>query len=122
MSDTSQSGWQPPTQSAGVTDVVTQLQGIVRQLTALVKAINGRVTSGTFTLAAAASTTITQPAVQALSTITLNPTNAAAGTLQGSAKALYYTIIPGTSFTVHTASGGNAAGTETFSYTIQTPT
>lgn len=126
MSDSYNSGnqsWQPPTQSAGVTDVVTQLQAIVRQLSALVNAITGRVISGTFTLTATASTTITQPGVQSLSTIQLIPTNAAAGTLQGSAKALYVSAkVAGTSFTVSTASGGNAAGTETFSYTIYTPT
>ena len=108
--------------SMGVSDVVIQLQGIVSQLTALVKAFKGRPTYGTFTLAAAASTTITQPAVQSNSEISLSPTNAAAATLQGSAKALYYTITAGTSFTVLTASGGNAAGTETFSYIINTPT
>ena len=124
MSDTYGNGatWQPPTQSAGATDIVTQLQGIVRQLTQLNKSFSGRVTSGTFTLTAAATTTITQPAVQALSTIALNPTNASAATLQGSAKALYYTIVAGTSFTVHTANAVAAAGTETFSYTINTPT
>ena len=117
------SSWQPPTQSAGVTDVVTQLQGIVQQLTQLVKAIKGRVISGTFTMPAAATLTITQPAVQSLSTITLVPTNASAGTLMGSAKALYISAkVAGTSFTVATANATNAAGTETFSYTINTPT
>ena len=121
---TAPNSWQPSGQQsgAGVSDVVTQLQGIVRQLSALVAAINGRVTYGTFTLAAAATTTIVQPAVKANSSINLTPTNAAAATLQGSAKALYYTIVAGTSFTLHTASGANAAGTETFQYTINTPT
>lgn len=112
-----------PNQTAGVTDVVTQLQAIVRQLTALNQSFAGRVVSGTFTMGAAATLVIPQPAVQSLSTITLIPTNASAGTLQGSAKALYISAkTPGTSFTVSTANATNAAGTETFSYTINTPT
>lgn len=112
-----------PNQTAGVTDVVTQLQAIVRQLTALVQAITGRVVSGTFTMTATSSLTITQPAVQSLSNIQLTATNAAAGTLQGSNKSLYVSAkVAGTSFTVTTASGVAAAGTETFSYTINTPT
>lgn len=116
--------WQQiPSQSAGVTDVVTQLQGIVRQLTQLVKVFNGREVFGTITFTSAVnSLTIIQPAVKANSIITLAPTNASAATLMGSAKALYYTIIAGTSFTVLTANGTNTAGTETFSYIINTPT
>jgi hypothetical protein len=105
-----------------VTDVVTQLQGIISQLRSLVVAISGRVASGSFTMPAAASLTIVQPGIKANSVIILTPTNAAAATLQGSAKALYYTVIAGTSFTVLTASAANAAGTETFSYLITTPT
>lgn len=108
--------------TAGATDVVIQLQGIVRQLTAWVQAFNGRLVTGTFTLSAAATTTVAQTAATATSVIQLTPTNAAAATLMGSVKSLYYTITPGTSFTVHTANGAAAAGTETFSYLIQTPT
>ena len=124
MSDTWQAGnYGNQNQSAGVTDVVTQLQGIVRQLTALVQAINGRTAFGTFTMPAAASLTINNTAVKGNSTIQLTPTNAAAGTLMGSAKALYVSSISaGTSFTLSTANAANAAGTETFTYTIETPT
>lgn len=112
----------PLPQTAGVTDVVTQLQGIVRQLGAWVMAFKGRAVFGTFTLAAAATTTVTEPSVQSNSFINLTPLNAAAGTLEGSAKALYISaIVAGASFTVATASGGNAAGTEKFSYSVETP-
>ena len=116
-------GWQPPGQgTSGVTDAVTQLQNIARQLGQWVTAFNGRNTFGSFTLAAAATTVVPQPAVQATSIITLTPTNAAAATLAGSAKALYISAkSPGVSFTVATASGGNAAGTETMSYVVNTP-
>lgn len=115
--------WQPPSQSAGATDIVTQLQNIVAKLNGVITALSGRVISGTFTMPVANTSTIAQPAVQSLSTITLIPTNASAGTLMGSAKALYISAkTPGTSFAVSTANATNAAGTETFSYTINTPT
>jgi hypothetical protein len=128
MSDTSFGNPQPwqagASTNAGPQDVVTQLKGIVQQLTALVAAITGRVTFGTFAFTSTVATlTVTQPGVKANSVITITPTDASAGTLQGSAKALYVSaIVPGTSFTVATASGGNAAGTESFAYTIMTPT
>lgn len=108
--------WQGQSPSAGPQDVVIQLQGIVQQLSNLVAAIKGRVTFGTFKLSAGTSTTITQPAVQSNSTIDLNPTNAAAAALNTYISA----IVAGTSFTV--TSTTPAAGTETFTYTVNTPT
>lgn len=79
-------------------------------------------TTGTFTLAAAPSTVVAQPAVKATSVIMLTPTNAAAGTLMGSAKALYVSAIaPGIGFTVATANATNATGGETMSYAIFNP-
>lgn len=118
-----QYGGQPLNQgSAGSTDIVTQLQAIVRQLGAWVLAFNGRVTFGSFTLAAAATTVVPQPAVQATSIITLTALNPTAGTLVGSARSPYIlTIIPGTSFTVATANAVAAVGNESFAYTINTP-
>ena len=108
--------------SAGGTDIVTQLQNIARQLGLWVAAFKGRSTFGTFTMAASANTTVLQPAVQSLSKISLTPTNAPAGTLVGSAKSPYISAIsPGISFTVTTASGAAAVGTETFQYLISTP-
>lgn len=108
--------------TAGVTDAVTQLQGIVRQLSNWVMAFTGRTIYGTFTLAAAATTVVTEPATKSNSFIQLTPTNASAGTLAGSAQALYVSAkTAGASFTVATAAGTNAAGTETFSYSLSTP-
>lgn len=107
-----------------VDDAVTQLKGIVANLSNLVTAFkNGfpRIT-GSFTMTAAATATITQPNIAANSIVTLMPTNAAAGTLMGSAKALYISsLAAGASFTVATASGAAAAGTETFNYTVVNP-
>jgi hypothetical protein len=110
----------PPAQgSSSSTDIVTQLSGIVRQLSNWIQAFNGRITQGNFTLSVAASITVAQPAVAANSFIQWSPTNASAGTLEGSAKKLYLSAkSPGVSFTLSTASGGNAVGTETFDYQI----
>ncbi len=142
--------------SAGNTDIVTQLQGIIRQITAgnaalktdITGAIDAETTAleaqttavvaqlaalvaavlavfptavftGSFTLGAAATTTVNNGHVTASSIIIPFPTNAAAGTLMGSAKSLYISArVVGVSFTVATASAGAAAGTETFSYII----
>lgn len=125
-------GWQPPgvgstpQQTAGVTDVVTQLQGIVSQLSNLVKSTNNlvnavtdRAVGGTFTATAATSTVVAQPVVQSQSTITITPTNAAASTLI-QAHGYFITKSVGVGFTI--TFGAAAAGTETFSYLVNTPT
>jgi hypothetical protein len=109
---------QQGTASSG--DVVTALQGMTRLLSSLVKVFQGSYVTGTFTLAAAASTTVTQPEVKSSASISFTPTNASAALLEGSNKALYISAVtPGASFTVTTSSGGAAAGTETFSYLIK---
>lgn len=77
-------------------------------------------TTGTFTMSAASSKVVTDANVSTTSFIVLMPTNAAAGTLQGSNKSLYITPAAG-SFTVATAAGTAAAGTETFSYAVFNP-
>lgn len=80
-------------------------------------------TVGTFTLGAAASTTVNSSYVKSNSIIVPFPTNAAAGTLQGSAKSLYVSArTAGTSFVVTTASGAAAGGTETFFWLLVNPT
>lgn len=76
-------------------------------------------TVGTFTMAAAATMVIPQTATQSTSNITLTALNAAAATLMGSNKSLYIsTRTQGASFTVATASGAAAAGTEQFQYEL----
>lgn len=72
---------------------------------------------GTFTLSAAATTVVPQTATQSTSNISLTALNAAAATLMGSAKSLYISArTQGASFTVATASGAAAAGTEQFQF------
>jgi hypothetical protein len=76
-------------------------------------------TVGIFTLAAAATTTVPQTATESTSSISLTALNASAASLMGSAKALYISArTQGASFTVATASGAAAAGTEQFSYEL----
>lgn len=100
------------------------VQAILTGNTALVAAIHHAfpTITGSFTLTAAATLVVPQPAILANSVVQLIPTNAAAGTLQGSVKSLYISAIaPGVSFTVATASATNATGGETFSYYIVLP-
>lgn len=77
--------------------------------------------ASTFILGAAATTTVNDSRVTTTSVIKWVPTNAAAATLEGSAKALFISArTANTSFDVTTASGV-AAGNETFTYTIEEP-
>lgn len=79
-------------------------------------------TTGTFTLAAAATTTVTQPNMKSTSIVVMTATNASAATLMGSAKALYVSSkTPGSGFVVSTANAVAAAGTETFDYALFSP-
>lgn len=75
--------------------------------------------SGTFVFGAVASRVVTDTNVKANSVIILQDTNAAAATLQQGANRIYPSAISsGVSFTVATASGSSAAGSENFSYLI----
>jgi len=108
----------------GIGDLVQVAQGISQTLGKINQQLQAlsRLSTGTFTMAAAATKVIADTSVTANSVITLTPTNAAAGTLQQSTETLYISAIsPGVSFTVATADGGAAAGTETFQYLIYTP-
>lgn len=91
---------------------------ILSQLVTALQSIVPRV-AGTFTLAAAATTTVPQTATTSTSFIQLTPLNASAATLMGSAKALYISArTQGSGFTVATANAAAAAGTEQFQYTL----
>ena len=74
----------------------------------------------TFTMAAAASKVVADTYLSSTSSrVILMPTNSAAATLQAGPNALYISSkAAGASFTVSTASGAAAAGTETFDYII----
>lgn len=114
--------------NASIADLNTQLKLgnqnsslIAAALQALVAAFPqvSSISGGAFTLAASASTTVSQTLVKANSIVLCFPTNAAAATLQGSNKSLYISArTANTSFVVSTASAASAAGTETFLYVI----
>lgn len=84
-----------------------------------------RSTTGLFTMTATTSLVVPQPAALAGSVVVLQPVNAAAATLQTTAKALYVdrtVTVAGVSFTVKTADGtAVAAATSEFSYVLFNP-
>lgn len=106
----------------GIGDVTSKLQMISQSLGQLVQLVTSQFprSLGSFTMSATASKTVTDAKCTSSSYVVLIPTNAAAGTLQGSAKCLYVTYASG-SFTVSTASAAAAAGTETFQYVLTNP-
>lgn len=116
MSDTSPVGGGPQDLISAVKSIVIYLGKIVVLLTNSFPRI-----TGTFTMAAAATKTVTDARINANAVIWLQATNAAAGTLQGSAKSLYISAVASGSFTVATASAAAAAGSETFSYIATNP-
>jgi hypothetical protein len=102
-------------------DILTALQNGVQAIQALNKTLQSEnpFTLGTFTMSAAGSTVVSNPAVTAGSGIFLQATNATAATLVGSNKSPYVSATTaGVSFTVTTANGTAAAGSETFDYLI----
>lgn len=109
----------------GLTDLNSTLQGSVQNLGKLIQVIQQVFPRaiGTFTLTANSATTIvSQPAMVTNGFAGWWPTNAAAGTLEGSAKKLYLASVTAASgFTLVTANGGTAAGTETFVYVAILP-
>lgn len=98
----------------------TTLQGIARNIGQWVTAFNGRIVGGTFTLAAATTTVVAQPAVKANSIVTLTPTNATAALTQRTSGIYHSANSVGASFSVSTQSG-SASGAETFEYLVFTP-
>lgn len=107
-------------QTAAIAAQTTALNTQLAALTAAVLAVfPPAVFTGSFTLGAAATTVVNNGHVLSSSIIILFPTNAAAGNLMGSALSLYISAkSTGVSFTVATASGAAAVGSETFSYVI----
>jgi hypothetical protein len=112
-----------PIGGSGQDLVAANSQGVkyLGLLVQLLRTIFPRI-SGTFTLAAAATTTVTDSRVFSNSVILPpTPVNAAAATLQGSAKSLYVQSVANGSFVVATANAAAAAGTEKFQYVVVNP-
>jgi len=94
--------------------ISTNLAAITQALQA---AFAGQANAGTLTMTATTSKIVTDSAASSSSLVMLFAQNAAAAALMGSAKSLYATSGSG-SFTVATADGTSAAGTEIFTYLI----
>lgn len=96
-------------------DIVTKLGESNKILAQLVQTLQdlSPTATGTFTMDADSSTTVTNAAIAASSFVMIWPTNASAGTLVGAG--IYWLAASG-SFTVTTSSGAAAAGTETFAW------
>jgi|SRR5262245_5149038 len=107
-------------------DKITVLKAIANAIGALsdIRIVGPSVGSfGTFTMAAAALTVVPNITIKSspASAVLLFPANAAAATLQGSAKSLYAAIadyVDGVSFTARTSNATSAAGTEIFHYLV----
>jgi hypothetical protein len=106
-------------------DIVSNLAGGVQNLGRIAQLLDTVFPRaiGTFTLTAnSATTTVSQASMVANGFPVWIPTNSTAALLEGSAKKLYLaSVVAGTGFTLVTANGGTAAGTETFSYVAILP-
>lgn len=105
---------------ASADDINSSLQNIGRNLGQWVNVFNGRNVAGTFRLAAATTTNIAQPAVNANSIVLLTAANASAALTQITAGLYVAAQTAGTGFAVATQSGA-AMGTEVFNYFVFSP-
>jgi len=109
---------------SSLSDIFTALNTANKNISELIRTLQSIFrNAGTFTWnGASATTTVENAGVQATSLVLLIPTNAAAATLMGSNEYPYVSSrVVGTSFTLTTAAGTAAAGTETFAYLLITP-
>lgn len=108
-----------------IDDLVSTMQGGVQNLGQLVQVMSAIFprSIGTFILTSGSATTaVAQPKMVANGMVAWFPTNAAAGTLQGSAKNLYLaSVSAGVGFSLVTSNGQTAAGTESFTYVAINP-
>jgi hypothetical protein len=101
-------------------DINSTLQGIARQMGAWVAAFNGRIVSGSFTLAGGTTTVVSQASVTANSIIVFSPTNATAALTQRSGGLYLSARTAASTFSISTQSG-TTIGSETFNYLLFNP-
>jgi hypothetical protein len=107
---------------SAIEDIVSTLQGGVRNLGQLVQVLSAAFprTTGSLTLSNATVTVVADTSVTTSSIVLWSPTNAAAGLLERSQGLYRASLSPGVSFTLSTQTG-TAAGTETFDYVMINP-
>ena len=105
-------------------DLATQAEvsnRLLAQINETLRSIT-RLSSGSFTMAAAATLVVTDANITANSVVVLQDTNSHAADLQAGAKRIYVSAkTAGASFTVATQDGTNAVGDETFQYLVYNP-
>ena len=111
-----------PQLGGSLTDVVSTMQGSVRNLSSINQTLLKllpRIT-GSFTFSAATTTIVTQPAVAANSLVFAMPTNATAALIVRTNGLFVSTLTPGASFTLSTQAGSATSG-GTFQYIVINP-
>ena len=103
--------------AASLDQVVSQIQNLNANLSQLNKNFNNAfpTITGTFTLAAATNTVVSNVLVSANSKVFLTPTNTSAAITVRTLGIFHSATNPGTSFTVSTQNG-SAVGNETFEF------
>jgi hypothetical protein len=105
-----------------LSDLISTIKGAVQNLSALNSTIANIFprTLGTFTLAAATTTNVTQPNVVALSQVYFSPTNATGALILRTNGLFHATNTAGAGFTLSTQAGSAVAG-GTFEYFLINP-
>lgn len=103
--------------AASLDQIVSQAQNVNANLSKLVQALGNAfpTITGTFTMANATNTIVTNTLVSANSKVFLTPTNTSAAITQRTLGLFHSATNPGTSFTVSTQNG-SATGLETWEY------
>ena len=103
--------------AASLDQIVSQAQNVNANLSKLVQALGNAfpTITGTFTLANATNTVVSNVLVSANSKVFLTPTNTSAAITVRTLGIFHSATNPGTSFTVSTQNG-SASGLETFEF------
>ena len=111
-----------PQLGGSLTDVVSTMQGSVRNLSAINQTLSNLLPRivGSFTLTAATATVVTQPSIAANSYVIPFPTNATAALIVRTNGLFVSTLTPGASFTLSTQAGSATSG-GTFQYIVINP-
>jgi hypothetical protein len=114
----------PNQNQASPDTIVTYFASLVQYLGELIDILEGAFPRivGKFTTTATVTQAIPAPTITANAEVMITPANAAAGTLQSGASALYVAFVTaGVGFTVATSNGAAATAGAIFSYQVTNP-